>query len=139
MTKDRTRPGPPGSDEGDAHGSPGALPEMVRRMMALGLSGFFTTEETLRRALGDTIPQDWIDFAAGQSEKTRRDFSEAVARELGRVLEGVDLAELFGRVLESRTVEIRAQVRLLPEDPDRDGPRTRFERLTVDFEDPGET
>jgi hypothetical protein len=112
---------------------------MVRRMMALGLSGFFTTEETLRRALGDTIPQDWIDFAAGQSEKTRRDFSEAVARELGRVLEGVDLAELLGRVLESRTVEIRAQVRLLPEDPDHDGPRARFDRLTVEFEDPGET
>jgi hypothetical protein len=136
MPKDRTRPGGPGGDEG---GSPGPLPDLVRRMMALGLTGFFTTEEALRRALGDTIPQDWIDFAAGQSEKTRRDFSDAVAREVGRVLEGVDLAELFGRIFESRTVEIRARVRLLPEEPGQKGPRTHFERMTVDIEDLDET
>jgi len=117
MTKDRPRP-----DAGEGDTGPeatGALPDMVRRMVALGLSGLFTTEETLRRALGDTIPQDWVDFAAEQSERTRRDFSDAVARELGRVLQDIDLAELFGRVLENQTVEIDARVRLLPNENGR--------------------
>ena len=131
MAKDRTRPSASGGSE--AAGAPvpgGALPDMVRKMMALGLSGFFTTEEALRKALGDTIPQDWVDFAAQQSERTRRDFGDAVAKEVGRVLEQVDLAEMFGRILENRTVEIRARVRLLPSDD------LQVDRVSVDFDDP---
>jgi hypothetical protein len=115
----------------------GALPEMVRRMVALGLSGFFTTEEALRRALGDTIPQEWVDFAAEQSERTRRDFSEAVAREIGRALEDVDLAEMFGKMFENRAVEITARVRLLP--IDEGSSKTRFNRVSVEVEDPDAT
>jgi len=132
MAKDRARE--TGSDAPDDASSGGALPEMVRRMAAVGLSGFFTTEEALRRALGDTIPKDWVDFAAGQSERTRRDFSEAVAKEVGRVLEGVDLAEMFGQLFENRTVEITARVRLLPED-DTSGTRAHVERVTVTTDD----
>ena len=132
MAKDRARE--TGSDPPDEASSGGALPEMVRRMAAVGLSGFFTTEEALRRALGDTIPKDWVDFAAGQSERARRDFSEAVAKEVGRVLEGVDLAEMFGQLFENRTVEITARVRLLPED-DTSGTRTHVEGVTLTTDD----
>jgi hypothetical protein len=101
-------------------------------MITLGLSGFFTTEEALRRALGDTIPQDWVDFAAQQSERTRHDFSEAVAREIGRTLENVDLAELFGTVFENRTVEINARIRLLPATK---GKAAKRDRISVEFID----
>ncbi len=130
MTKDRDRPGAGSSDSGPAPS--GALPDMVRRMITLGLSGFFTTEEALRRALGDTIPQDWVDFAAQQSERTRHDFSEAVAREIGRTLENVDLAELFGTVFENRTVEINARIRLLPATK---GKAAKRDRISVEFID----
>lgn len=130
MTKDRARSD---ADEGDAGPLPsGALPDMVRRMITLGLSGFFTTEEALRRALGDTIPQDWVDFAADQSERTRRDFSDAVAREVGRALENVDLAELLGQVFENRTIEINARVRLLAGE---NGKATSRDRVSVELVD----
>jgi hypothetical protein len=109
-----------------------AIPEVVRKMLAVGLSGFFTTEEALRRALGDTIPQDWVDFASAQSERTRQEFSEAVAKELGNVLERVDLAELLGQLFENRSVEITAKVRLLPEDGA--APRARVRDVRVAFE-----
>ena len=132
MAKDRARE--TSSEPAEDAPSGGALPEMVRRMAAVGLSGFFTTEEALRRALGDTIPKDWVDFAAGQSERARRDFSEAVAKEVGRVLEGVDLAEMFGQLFENRTVEITARVRLLPED-DTSGTRTHVEGVTLTTDD----
>ena len=131
MARDRARPSESGGSQ--ASGGPvpgGALPDMVRKMMALGLSGFFTTEEALRKALGDTIPKDWVDFAAQQSERTRHDFSEAVAKEVGRALEKVDLAEMFGQIFENRTVEIRARVRLLPTD------EVRVDGLSLEFDDP---
>ena len=82
MARDRTRSGIGSRDTDGDPSPPGALPEMVRRMVALGLSGFFTTEEALRRALGDTIPQDWVDFATEQSERTRRDFSDDLATKM---------------------------------------------------------
>jgi len=116
MAKDRERSGSAAGGSGPAPPPVGALPDMVRRMVTLGLSGFFTTEEALRRAVGDTIPKDWVDFAAEQSEKTRRDFGDAVAREVGKALEGVDLAQVLGQVLEDRTIEVSARVRLVKAD-----------------------
>ena len=80
------------SEEEDARR---AFPELFRRVMALGLSGFFTTEEAFRRALGETVPKDWVDFVNEQSERTRRELLERMGDELGRVIQQVDLPDLF--------------------------------------------
>jgi hypothetical protein len=88
------------------------IPELVRRALTLGLSGFFTTEEALRRALGDTVPKDWTDFLAETSERTRSEFLERMSHEIGRVLEGVDIGAVLRTLLEGRTLEVKAQFRL---------------------------
>src|SRR3990172_10668013 len=76
-----------GSDTG---GRLAPIPELVRRALSLGLSGLFLTEETIRKALGDTIPKDWMDFAVQQSERTRREFLERLSFELAQSLEKLD-------------------------------------------------
>jgi hypothetical protein len=81
-------------------------------VIGLGLSGFFLTEETIRRALGDTLPKDWADFAADQSERTRKEFLERLSYELAQTLEKVDLAAVLRELLEGRTLEVRAEIRL---------------------------
>jgi hypothetical protein len=90
------------------------VPELLRRALTFGLSGFFTTNEAVRRALGEAVPKDWIDFAVDQSERTRAEFIERLAGEIARTLEAVDLAAILERVLEGRTIDVRAQIRLLP-------------------------
>jgi hypothetical protein len=92
----------------------GAVPEMFRKMMALGLSGFFSTEAALRGALGDTVPREWVEFLNDQSERTREDFSKRLAEEFARVLEKVDLVELADQLLEDRTIEVKAEFKLRP-------------------------
>ncbi len=57
----RTDPNPTEEDEGK--GTLPALPELLRRVASIGFSGFFLTEAAVRKALGDTLPKDWIDFA----------------------------------------------------------------------------
>jgi len=99
-----------GVDETD--GSLGAVPELVRRALGAGLSSFFLTEAAIRKAVGDTIPRDWVDFAVDQSDRTRTELLERLALELGRSIERIDLAAVLERLLEGRTLEINAKIGL---------------------------
>lgn len=116
----RTRRGV-GDETGDeARGAPGGrVPELLRRVVGMGFSGFFLTEEVVRRALGETLPREWVDFAAAQSERTRRELIDRVASEIGRTLDGADLPRLAERLLRGHTIEVTARVRFVPhEDPE---------------------
>jgi len=111
-----------GADDADARDpfdepAQGPLTDWIRRFAALGLSGFFTTESAIRKAFGDTVPQEWIDFVTEQGDRGRQELFDRVAAEFGRVLERVDLEELFENLVTGRTIEIDAKVRI--------GPRTR--------------
>src|SRR5262245_3709489 len=117
--KKRTRPllGATRDEEGDTGGRLGAVPELLRKTVALGLSGFFLTEEAIRRALGDAIPRDWTDFAVEQSERARREFLERLSYEIAQSIEKIDVAAVLQQLLEGRTLEIRAEIRLGGPDP----------------------
>jgi hypothetical protein len=97
----------------------------VRRGLSLGFTGLFMTEEALRRALGDSLPRDWIDFVIAQSERTRADFLDRLGREFGRALSAVDPAEIARRLLEGRSIEVTARVRLVPRDEEPGSGRRR--------------
>jgi hypothetical protein len=133
------RPGPADGDEGGADRAESTVrvPDLVRRVLGLGFSGLFVTEEVLRRALGDSLPRDWVDFAVQQSARTRRDLIERVAGEIGRTLDGVDLQRLAERLLRGHTVEVSARIRFVPaEEPAAEEPPVRRARR-LPPEEPG--
>lgn len=101
-----------GETERDPRGAP--VPDLVRKALELGFTGLFTTEQTIRRALGDTVPQDWVDFMSSQSERTRADLTDAVVKEVGRSLDNLDLAETLDQFLSGRTIELTTRIRVLP-------------------------
>jgi len=112
----------PGASPAGHGGAEGAgLPDAVRRLIALGLSGVFSTQETIRQAVGDALPKEWVDFAADQSERTRAEFLERLAGELARSLETIDLARVMQQALEGRTLEVNARIRMLPDEKGPDG------------------
>ena len=109
----------------------GAIPDLVRRALSAGFSGIFMTGEALREALGDSVPREWADFAADQSARTRSEFIERMSVEMGRALEGVDWATVLAALLEGRTLEVTAQVRL----GEKDASGGRALRVKVDAEE----
>jgi hypothetical protein len=116
--KEQPPAGSGGEDEApDTGGRLPALPELVRKAFSLGFSGFFLTEEVIRKALGDTIPKDWTDFAADQSERARREFLERLSFEIAQSLEKIDVAAVLRELLEGRTLEVRAEIRLGEKEP----------------------
>jgi hypothetical protein len=114
-------------DAGDAGRPQNPIPEFVRKAIAAGFSGFFFTEETIRKALGDTLPKDWADFASDQSNRARAEFLERLSYEIGRALENVDYAAVLAQLLDGRTLEVSAKVRLRD-----DGRRGRTPKLRVE-------
>lgn len=133
MTSERDRndedlaEGPKGSSEADAAGF---FPDLLRKGLSLGFTGFFMTEEAIRRALGDSVPRDVIEFVLEQSNKTRAELLDRLSREFGRTLQALDPVELARRLLDGRTIEISAQVRFVPEAPE-DGSSVKV-RLSAD-------
>jgi hypothetical protein len=107
-----------------------AVPELVRRALSFGLSGFFLTEEAIRRALGDAVPRDWTDFVVSQSERTRREFLERLSFEIGQSLENVDLARVLTDLLDGRTLEVKAEIRLTPRESGAATPRLHVATAT---------
>lgn len=116
-----------GSASGEAGRPANPIPDFVRRAITAGFSGFFFTEETIRKALGDTLPKDWADFASDQSNRARAEFLERLSYEIGRALENVDYAAVLAQLLEGRTLEVSASIRLKDE-----GRRGRTPRLRVE-------
>jgi hypothetical protein len=88
------------------------LPELLRRGLTMGFTGFFMTEEALRRALGDSLPRDWMEFMVEQSEKTRAELLDRLSREFGRVISAFDPVEILRRLLDGQTIEVSARIRL---------------------------
>lgn len=127
--RDRVDPDSP-ADEGA--GPTNAIPELVRKAIAAGFSGFFFTEEAIRKALGDTLPKDWSDFAVEQSSRARGEFLERLSYEIGRAMENIDYAAVLAQLLEGRTLEVSAKIKLSDDGPK--GRRPRF-RLDVSGED----
>ena len=121
----------PSEDEVGESG--GNLQELLRRAIALGFSGLFTTEATIRSALGDTVPKDWVDFASEQGERTRKEIIDRMAREFGRVIENLDTAELMRTLLEGHALEVNARFRLVPVDDEAEteDPKRRHVRITA--------
>jgi hypothetical protein len=92
----------------------GIVPDLLRRAVGLGFSGFFTTEELLRKAFGDNVPRDWAEFLTAQTERARGELIDRVAQELRKSLDGIDLPQLLARMLETHDVEIDARIRFAP-------------------------
>jgi len=111
----------------DAPEALGAIPELMRRAIALGLTGFFTTEEAVRRALGDTVPKDWTDYISESSERTRSEFLDRLSREIARTLKDVDLAALLQQLLDGRTLKVNAEFTLTRDPEAGSEPAIRLE------------
>jgi hypothetical protein len=116
-----------GSDTGEGSGSIPAIPELVRKAIAAGFSGFFFTEEVIRRAVGDALPREWADFASEQSARARAEFLERLSYEIGRALANVDHAAVLEKLLEGRTLEVSAKIRLHDDRARGRRPRLRVE------------
>jgi hypothetical protein len=95
------------------------VPEFLRKALSIGFSGFAMTESAVRRALGESVPREWVDFVVEQSERARADFLDRLSFELATSFEKIDLAEVAKKLLEGRRLEFKIEVRMRDDDAPR--------------------
>ena len=91
------------------------VPDIVRRAVLTGVGALFMTEEGIRNLAGQLkLPKEVLAFILSQAEKTKDELARIVSDELRRFLQSEKLREEFVKLLAGMTMEINAQVRLVP-------------------------
>ncbi len=101
-------------EEKKASEEQGAVREVLQRALSLGLSSLFTTQETVRKAMGEAMPPEWIDFASEQSNRARQEFIDRLSTQIEGVIQRIDVKELVETIMEGRTVEVNASIKISP-------------------------
>ena len=93
------------------------LPEVLKRAMFMGAGMLFTTEEGVRKALGDfNYPKEAVNYIIKQSEKSKNEFFTIFQRELNRFLSRIDVTRLSKEVMDGISVEVHAKITLRTKD-----------------------
>ncbi|MFZ5471790.1 MAG: hypothetical protein ACOZIN_20365 [Myxococcota bacterium] len=108
----------PGPDERTR----GFVPEFVRKMAVAGLGALFMTEEGLRALAGQLkLPKEALSYVLSQAERTKDELGRVVSEEIRRFLQSEKLRDEFLKLLTGMTIEVKAEVRLLPRKDKGDG------------------
>jgi hypothetical protein len=114
-------------DETTAGGKAGFVPEFVRKVAVAGLGALFMTEEGIRNLAGQMkLPKEMLGFILASADKTKGEIGRVVSEEVRRFLQSEKLREEFLKLLTGMTVEIKAEVRLVPSDKKDDPPTAKL-------------
>ncbi|MFL5318224.1 MAG: hypothetical protein ACJ790_01110 [Myxococcaceae bacterium] len=96
-------------------GRKGFVPDFVRKMAVAGIGAVFLGEEGLRSLAGQLkLPKEALGYLVGQAERTKDEITRVVSEELRRFLQSEKVRDEFLKLVSGMTVEIKAQVRLVP-------------------------
>jgi hypothetical protein len=116
-------PDPLDDDYDQPHGREGRagfVPDFVRKVAVAGLGAIFMTEEGIRNLAGQLkLPKEMLGFVLTQAEKTKDEVGRVLAEEVRRFLQSEKLREEFVKLMSGMTLDVRAQIRLVPADEDK--------------------
>ncbi len=96
----------------------GLIPDGVKKAILAGVGALFMTEEGARRLARDwKLPKDVIGFIGQQASSAKEEVLRVLSDEIRHFLESDAVRRELGRVLESMSVEVHAEIRLR-RDPD---------------------
>lgn len=79
-----------------------------------GVGAMFMTEEGIRNALSDMkMPKNVIAAAVAQADRTKREISGMVAKEVRQFLDRIEVDEIIQKTLAGQTVEIKATIKFV--------------------------
>ena len=117
MSPDDLPPDDPLDDDADpGEEKKGFVPDFVRRMAWAGIGAVFMSEEGIRRLAGQLkLPKEALGFLLSQAEKTKDEIGRTVSEEVRKLLQSDRLRDEMLRMIAGMTIEVRAEVKLVPD------------------------
>jgi hypothetical protein len=95
-----------------------------------GLGALFMTEEGIRSLAGQLkVPKEVLGFIVSQADRTKDELGRMLSDEVRRFLQSDRFREEFLKLLAGMAVEIKAEVRLVPDGQRSDAPRVKITHL----------
>jgi hypothetical protein len=94
-------------------GGGGLIPDGVKKAILAGVGALFMTEEGARRLARDwKLPKEVIGFIGQQAQSAKDEVLRVLSDEIRDFLQSDVVRRELGRVLETMSVEVHAQIRL---------------------------
>lgn len=101
-------------DEQDSNISASKVSDWVKKTLLTGASAVFMTEEGIRNALSDMkMPKNVIASAVAQADKTKREISTMIAKEVRHFLDRIKVEDIIQKALAGQTIEITATIKFV--------------------------
>jgi hypothetical protein len=95
----------------------GAVGDLVRRAVMAGVGAVFLTEEGIRKTVSELkLPKEALGYLTNQADRTRREASRIVRKELRRFLNSEAFRDQVAHFLSGMTLEIKAEIRIKPQE-----------------------
>ncbi|HYH42763.1 MAG TPA: hypothetical protein VD867_12350 [Burkholderiales bacterium] len=93
------------------------IPELVKRILEVGLDKLSEGPENVRRVVGDLkLPREALGSILSQLDETKSGLYRVVAKEVRDILQQTSFADEIVRALTALSFEIRTEVRFIPND-----------------------
>jgi hypothetical protein len=91
------------------------IPELVKRLVETGVERLVESPETVRQWANDLrLPKELLNATLSHVEDAKSEIYKVVVREVREFLERANLADEISRVLTGVTLEVKTQVRFVP-------------------------
>ncbi|MBK9517167.1 MAG: hypothetical protein IPO09_07375 [Anaeromyxobacter sp.] len=109
---------PPAGEPGaEAAGPAGGLQDALRKALLAGMGAIFLTEEGARRLAREwKLPKELIGFLGSQASGAKDEILRIFSDEVRRFFESEAVRREFARALSSMVVEVKAEIRVRPND-----------------------
>ena len=118
MSSEELPPDDPLHDDAEetADEKKGFVPNFVRRMAWAGIGAVFMSEEGVRRLAGQLkLPKEALTFLLHQADKTKDELGRVISDEVRKLLQSDRLRDEFLKMIAGLTIEVRAEVKLVPD------------------------
>ncbi len=108
---------PPNERDRDRKRLEGVLPELIKRLVEVGVEKISEGPGNVRQLVSDLrLPKDVLTFLLSQIDDTKTGLYRVTAKEIRDFLDHTDFAEQFAKVLTTLSFEIKTEVRFIPND-----------------------
>jgi SMC interacting uncharacterized protein involved in chromosome segregation len=104
------------------------VPELVKKLVDAGVERIADGPDSLKQILAELkLPKDALSVLTSQLDEARRDVSQVISREIREFLERSSLSEELLKLLSGLTLEIKTQIRFVPNKDGQLRPKTEVQ------------